>query len=160
MAVVSKGMHVYMMDPADNSVVVVECATNVTPGTSPKEQVETTCLEDTERDYKPGMRTPGQGSITINVDPSKDSHVRMHELYEDDTVDNTKWAIGWPDGSAAPTVDSNGDWVFPTTRTYFSWNAYIADFPFVFELNAVQSTQVTTQRKKNTSDSGWHRKAS
>lgn len=160
MAKVTKGTVIYFIDPENGEVVAVECATAVNPGTSPKDQIEDTCLESTERSYKPGLRTPGQGSISINADPENASHIRMHELYEDDTVEDTKWAIGWGDGVEPPTVDSNGDWVFPTTRTFYAFNAYISDFPFDFQLNAVVTSEVALQRTQNTADSGWQKKAS
>jgi hypothetical protein len=158
MSKVTKGTVIYFIDPADDSVVAVECATAVNPGTSPKDQIEDTCLESTERSYKPGMRTPGQGSITINADPTNDSHIRMHELYDDDTVEDMKWAIGWSDGTAAPTVDSSGDWVYPSSRTFFAFNGYISDFPFDFQLNSVVTTQVSIQRTQGDDNTGWQKK--
>lgn len=156
MSKLTQGTQVYFIDPADDSVVTVECATSFNPGGAPADQIEDTCLEATDRSYKRGLRTPGQATLTINADPTNDSHVRLHELSEDDTVDNIKWAVGWSDGSNAPTVDSNGDWVLPTGRTWFDFEGYVADFPFDFQLNAVVTSQISIQRSGGAT---WTKKA-
>jgi hypothetical protein len=93
-----------------------------------------------------GLRTPGQATIGLNADPSFASHIRLHELSEDDTVDFVKWAVGWSDGTAAPTVDTSGDFVLPTSRTWFTFQGYVADFPFDFAQNTVVTSTVSIQR--------------
>lgn len=146
MAILTQGTNVYLIDPADDSVITVACATAFNPGGAPADQIETTCLESTDRTYSPGLRTPGQASLTINADPTQASHTRMQALSAASTVLTTSWAIGWSDGTAPPTVDSNGDWVLPTTRTWYTFDGYIADFPFDFALNSVVSTDISIQR--------------
>ena len=47
----------------------MECATTFTPGGNPADQIEDTCLSDTSRSYKPGLRTPGQATLGLNADP-------------------------------------------------------------------------------------------
>ncbi len=146
MAVLAQGTQIYFIDPADDSVTAVECATTFSPGGAPADQIETTCLEDRTRAYMRGLRTPGQASMTINADPRNESHIRLHELSEDDTVESIKWAVGWSDGTADPTVDSSGDFVLPTTRTWFIFEGYVSDFPFDFASNSVVTTALTIQR--------------
>lgn len=146
MAVLTQGTNVYFIDPADDSVVTVQCATSFNPGGAPADQIEDTCLESTARTYKRGLRTPGQATLTINADPTNASHVRLHELSEDDTVDTIKWAVGFSGDTTAPTVDSNGEWVLPAARTWYTFDGYVADFPFDFQLNAVVTTDVSIQR--------------
>jgi hypothetical protein len=146
MAKLAQGTQIYFIDPADDSLVTVECATTFTPGGAPADQIETTCLEDAVRAYMRGLRTPGQATIGLNADPSFASHIRLHELSEDDTVDFIKWAVGWSDGTAAPTVDSSGDFVLPATRTWFTFQGYVADFPFDFAQNTVVTSTVSIQR--------------
>lgn len=155
MSILAQGTQIFFIDPADDSVVTVECATTFNPGGAPADQIEDTCLEDQERSYRRGLRTPGQASMTINADPRNASHVRMHELSEDDTVETMKWAVGWSDGTDLPTVDSVGDFVLPTTRTWFIFQGYIADFPFDFAANTVVTTAVSIQRSGG---SAWIKK--
>ena len=136
MSVLTQGTQIYFIDPEFDSngpgVREVECATTFTPGGNPADQIEDTCLSDTSRSYKPGLRTPGQATLGLNADPENESHVRLHELSETDPSPTLKWAVGWADGTAVPTLDSNGDFVLPTTRTWFIFGGYVSDFPFDF----------------------------
>ena len=158
MSILTQGTHVFFIDPADDSVVQVKGATAFNPGGAPSDQIETTALEDFDRKYKKGMRTPGQASLTIQADPSEPSHVRLHELSEsnDQTEQIVKWVVGWSDGDAPPTVGVGGDWTLPTTRTWYEFEGYVSDFPFDFALNTVVTTQVTIQRSGG---SAWTKKS-
>lgn len=159
MSVLAQGTQIYFIDPSYDSngagVRAVECATTFSPGGNPADQIEDTCLEDTTRSYKPGLRTPGQASMSINADPSNASHVRLHQLAETDPSPVLSWAVGWSDGTAAPTIDSNGDFVLPATRTWFTFQGYVSDFPFDFAQNTVVTSAVTIQRSGG---SAWIKK--
>ncbi|GHC19481.1 phage tail tube protein [Aidingimonas halophila] len=148
MSVLSQGTNVFFIDPTQSTpeVVKVECATSFNPGGNPAEQIEDTCLEDFERNYKPGLRTPGEATLGVNADPANPSHVTMHELSQENPPPTLKWAIGWSDGTGEPTVDSNGDFDLPGDRTWYTFDGYISDFPFDFQLNSVVSTEATIQR--------------
>lgn len=108
MAILSQGSQVYMLaeseTPGTFEVVAIACATAFNPGGSPADQIETTCLEENDRSYMPGLRTPGQASLTVNFDPSEPSHVRMFELSQQNPSPTIKWALGWSDGTEAPGV--------------------------------------------------------
>lgn len=146
MALLAQGTKIYFINPANDQVVAVDCATTFTPGGNPADQIETTCLEDFDRSYLAGLRTPGQASMTINADPANASHVLQHQLSEANPPEVLKWAVGWSDGTAAPTVDSQGDFVLPTSRTWFTFSGYISDFPFDFSANTVVTSAITIQR--------------
>jgi hypothetical protein len=145
MSKLTQGTQVYFID-TDDSLVTVDCAVGFNPGGNPADQIEDTCLEDTSKSFKAGLRTPGQATLDINADPENASHVRMHSLSETDPSPELKWAVGWSDGTADPTVDSNGDFVLPTSRTWFTFQGYIADFPFDFTGNSVVKSTVSIQR--------------
>lgn len=113
MSILTQGTQVYALMPpltgaGPSTVMEVECATAFNPGGAPKEQIEDTCLSSKERTYKPGLRTPGQASLTVNADPSNASHIRLHQLSEADGDTTIKWAVGWSDGTAAPGVTAAG----------------------------------------------------
>lgn len=146
MSVLTQGTQVFFVDPNDLSIVTVQCATALNPGGQPADQIEDTCLESFVRTYKKGLRTPGQASLTVNADPQYESHIRLHELSEESNDRTVKWAVGWSDGTAAPTADSNGDFVLPTTRTWFTFDGYVSDFPMDFAQNTVVVTAATIQR--------------
>jgi len=153
-SVLSQGTNIYFIDPtADGGpeVVQVECATTFSPGGNPADQIEDTCLEDTTRSYRPGLRTPGTATMGINADPTNESHLLLHELSEIDPSPIVQWAVGWSDGTDAPTVDSNGDFDLPTTRTWFVFEGYVSDFPFDFAQNTVVTSEVSIQRSGGSS---------
>lgn len=114
MSILSQGTQVYAMVPSLTTpgtleVMEVECATAFNPGGNPADQIEDTCLSATVRSYKRGLRTPGQASLTLNADPRNESHVRLHQLSEDDSIENISWAVGWSDGKdIAPGVAPEG----------------------------------------------------
>src|SRR5690606_22721812 len=125
----------------------IECVTAFNPGGAPAEQIDVTCLESKDRVFEKGLRTPGQATMSINADPSNASHVRLHQMSETDGDTTVKWAVGWADGDAPPTVSTEGDdFELPSSRTWFVFQGYVADFPFDFALNAAVTTAVTIQR--------------
>lgn len=147
MAILAQGTQVYFIDPDTSVITPVVCATTFSPGGNPSDQIETTCLEDSDRSYLPGLRTPGQSSLGINADPANASHIRLHALSQSNPSPVLQWAIGWSDGTAAPTsVNSAGDFVLPNTRTWYTFEGYVSDFPFDFAQNTVVTSAVTIQR--------------
>ncbi|WP_444942713.1 phage tail tube protein [Microbulbifer sp. ZKSA006] len=145
MSQLSQGTHLYFIDPADDSMNQVTGVTSFNPGGSPADQLDDTCLEDDDKKFKRGMRTPGQASVGLKIDSQKAVHKRLHELSQDDTVDNIKWAVGWSDGTEPPTV-TGSDFVLPDSRTWFTFEGYVADFPFDFQLNSLVSGEMSIQR--------------
>lgn len=143
MARLTQGTQLFFVDPYDNTVVEVACATAISGIEASRDQIETTCLSGSSRTYEPGMPTPGQAQITINADGREASHVRLHELYRDGTKVN--WAIGWSGSTAPPTVDSNGEFTLPADREWSTFNGYVANFPFDFAPNAVVTSNVPVQ---------------
>lgn len=163
MSILTQGTQIYALvptaaDPTKFEIMEVECATAFNPGGNPADQIEVTCLSDRVRRYLRGLRTPGQASLTLNADPRNTSHVRLHALSEDDTIENISWAVGWSDGTdIKPTVNTEGDdFELPTTRTWFIFEGYVSDFPFDFAANAAVTTAATIQRSGG---SAWIRKA-
>lgn len=146
MSVLTQGTQLYAL--IRGVVHEIECITAFNPGTNPADQIEDTCLsERNSRTYKKGLRTPGQASVTINADPKNDSHYLMWQLAEMDEYqdEDIQWGIGWADGESAPTVQ-NGEMVLPPDRTWYTFQAYVSDFPFDFQANAVVATNATMQR--------------
>jgi hypothetical protein len=97
-----------LIGPGASSVLPIDCATAFNPGGAPADQIDDTCLEDLVRKSKKGLRTPGQASMTILADPRNASHIRLHQLSEADGETTIKWAVGWSDGTAVPTVAAAG----------------------------------------------------
>lgn len=146
-AVKTQGTDLYAIDPADGSLIDVGCITSISGIDTSIEQVETTCLNDAARSYIAGLGTPGTATFGIQTDPQDPNHIRLLELKNAGTT--LEWAIGWSDGTDAPTVgtDSSGDdeFVLPTTRSWLIFEGYMNSFPFEFALNAVVASNVGIQ---------------
>lgn len=143
MAIKTQGTYLYAIDPADESLITVACVTSIDGIDTTNEQIETTCLESLARTYLAGLATPGQATFGLNVDTSEASHTRLHALKVAGT--SLKWAVGFADGTAAPTVDSAGRFNLPTTRSWIQFEGFMANFPFSFAQNAVIQTTVGIQ---------------
>jgi hypothetical protein len=139
----TQGTQLYVADPATDTLITVGCVTNITGITATRDQIETTCLDSTARTYVAGLAAPGAATFTINFDPTDASHPRLHELYV--SGDTLEFALGWSDGTAAPTVDTNGTFNLPTTRTWIAFDGFITDLPFDFALNTVVTSNVSVQ---------------
>lgn len=130
----TQGTNLFFIDAENNVVVQLGCPTAINGVSSPREQRDITCLESEDKEFEPGMRTPGAANVSINFDSSNPSHVRMWELFDEGVKFDL--AIGFSDGVSIPTLDSNQLFDFPTDRTFLTYEAYVADYPFEFALNA------------------------
>lgn len=151
MGIKTQGTQLYMLLPSaggtGNEVVQIECTTSITLGGAPRDQIEDTCLDETEaRSYLQGLGTPASSTVALNADPRNASHKRLHDLLADGTV--VAFALGWSDGKdIAPTLNTAGDdFELPATRTWNVFKGFVSDFPFDFQGNAVVSTTCTVQR--------------
>lgn len=147
MAVKTQGTHIYIIDPEASggpAVLNIECATSLGGMGGGRDQLDITCLEDMARSFEPGMIAPSTATLSLNFDPRNPSHMRLHELYESGT--KFDMAIGLSDGTASPTIGTDGMFDLPTTRSYIVTNAtYVSDFPLDISQNAVVTSGVTLQ---------------
>lgn len=150
MAILTQGTQLYFINPDSDGVEVVGCATSLNGGGNPADQIETTCLESFDREYKPGLRTPGSATFGINTDTMEVSHLLLDDISQRNPSPTLHWAIGWSDGTSPPTTttDSSGEIVFdtPDDRSWILFDGYISDFPFDFQLNTVVTSEISIQR--------------
>lgn len=142
MAIRTKGTHLYVIDPTDNSVVRIGCVTSIDGISAPRQTITNQCLEDDEVTSDPGPTEPGQASFEIKFDTATDSHMTVYELWKDSVV--TQIAVGLGDGTAPPTV-TDGDFVFPDTRSWIAFPGWVVDVPFSIALNENVTTTVPVQ---------------
>jgi len=143
MAIKTQGTRLYAIDPEDESVITVGCITSLSGIDTTNEQIETTCLSDQARTYLSGLATPGAATFDINFDTTDVTHTRLHELKVAGTT--LLWAVGFADGTAAPTVDSGGTWDLGTSRSWIRFEGFMTNFPFDFSQNSVVSSSVGIQ---------------
>lgn len=139
MAQKTQGTDLYAVDPLTGELLEVGCVTSINGVDTTVEQVEVTCLADLARRYVAGLATPGAATFGINADPKDPSHLRLHQLKV--LGETLQWAIGWSESTADPTVDSDGMFVLPTSRSWLTFEGFMNSYPFNFEQNnVVQST--------------------
>lgn len=153
MSILTQGTQVFLLDPGisgtgPHTVLEIEHVTAFNPGGNPADQIDDTPLsERNSKQFKRGLRTPGQASLTISADPRNASHLRLHQMSESDSDKPLKWAVGWSDGTALPTVNTVGDdFELPEDRTWFLFEGFVSDFPFDFSGNTVVTTAAQVQR--------------
>lgn len=99
MSVVTQGTQLFVL--ANGVVSEIECITAFSPGGSPADQIDDTCLsERNTRKYKKGLRTPGQATATLNADPANASHLMLSNMAESNDQSDVTFAIGWADGES------------------------------------------------------------
>ena len=144
MAIKTQGTRLYVVDPSDDSVVEIGCVTSFNGLTQPKDQVDVTCLSDLVRRFMAGLGTPGAATFGINFDTADESHLLLETLNQ--SGDTVNWALGLSDGTAAPTgADSAGEFILPTTRSWVTFDAYVADLPLNLAQNSVVQSEVSLQ---------------
>lgn len=143
----TQGTKLFFIDPSASGgpeMVAIDCVTNADGAEAPRDQIESTCLENEARTYEPGMPTPGQLTLGLNFDPSTASHKRIYDLWRAGT--KIEMALGYSDGTDVPDLDSDDLFDLPTTRSFLVFHdAYFANVPQSFALNALVTANVTVQ---------------
>lgn len=140
-----QGSNLYFIDPAsDGGITEVGCVTTLDGLTASRDQNDVTCISDEARRFEAGLLTPGAATFTILFDPNDESHVRLHELYR--AGETLKWALGLSDGTADPSsVDSDGEFVLPGTRSWIAFDGYVSDFPWSFAVGQKVTNNLSIQ---------------
>lgn len=140
MAKKTQGTHLYWIK--DDTTVQMVAATSINGITAQRDSIETTDLTMNAKTFMPGLLSPGSAQFTLQFDPSNPVHEDLHAAYV--AGDTLKWALGWSDGTTAPTATA-GDFTLPTTRSFITFDGFIQDFPFDFSLNTVVTSQISLQ---------------
>ena len=142
MPIKTQGTDLFVIDPDDDSIMLVGCVTSIDGIDTTIDEIDTTCLSDTTRTYEAGLGTPGVASFEINTDPSNQTHLRLHQLKISGTT--LKWVVGWSEspGTAPTGVDSQGDFVLPGARSWIAMEGYMNSYPFGFAQNNVVKSSI------------------
>lgn len=143
----SQGTHLYFANPTstDPQLVKLACPTGISGLGGARDQTDITCLDNTDdREFVPGLGTPGQVSVPFNFIPSHVSHQVLFDLKEAGTV--IDWIMCLSDGTEDPTVSGQGVIVPPTLRTSFEFKGYVSDVNIDVATNDVVKGTLTIQR--------------
>lgn len=147
MALTTKGTEAWfkLSETGGYHLVKVGCPKGFGPIGGSKSQIDETCLDDTEKQFGPGMASPGAISVPLDFDPSKVSHQQIVEMDLDDL--KTTWIVGMADGTSPPTIDTGtGAITWPATRTFVEFQGYVADVPVDFQIDKNVGSTVSIQR--------------
>jgi hypothetical protein len=127
------------------ALVKVGCPKGIGPIGGSKSQIDETCLDDIEKQFGPGMASPGAITVPLDFDDSKVSHQQIVAMDLDDL--KTTWVVGFSNGIAPPVIDSGtGVITWPSTRTYVEFQGYVADAPLDFQIDKNVGMAVSIQR--------------
>lgn len=141
-AVKTQMTEVFVVDSA-TTALKIGCISNLSPGGSSRDQIDTTCLSDTEKTFENGLGNPGQDTFDIVFDPADASHQKMEVLLA--SGEKKEWYVGLSDAATAPTVVNN-EIVAPAARTGFIFVAAVTDITYAIPANEVVRATVTLQR--------------
>lgn len=148
--ILTKGTQLYILDPRTvpfgDVITKLECPKSISGLSLSTPQIDTTCLDSTAMEFVPGMPSPGAATIGLDFDTAKESHMLIEDLNKNQVV--AQFAIGLSDGvDIAPTgIDSQGDFILPTTRTWIVFTGYVADLPLDFAINSTVQSNFTVQQ--------------
>ena len=144
----SQGTEIWFYDPENptDGPVKLGCVTNIDGLGGARSQIDTSCFSDVDDTFVAGRGTPGQVTIDLNYseDDANDYHAKIEALR--DAGNNAMFAIGFSNGTAAPTVNTDGELEFAATRSGRTFMGYIADIPFTIADNDIIRTQCVIQR--------------
>lgn len=150
----TQGTRLFMIETAsasDSVVTKFACPTGITGLGGPKDQIEDTCLDTFgNKTFKAGLGNPGQVSVPFNLIPRNGSHQFLFTLLDAGTV--LKWIACLSEAgenAVDPTMDSDLEFVAPTDRTSFKFDAYIADVNIDMATNDIVRGTLTLQRSGN-----------
>lgn len=144
MASKTQGSRLYVINPANDAVVAVTRLTNFQSGDQAASEIDDTDFDDEIYFSKlRGLSEPGAATFDLNATPADASHALLYSLRVSTSQVPGQFAFGWSDGTAPPTVDSNGTFNLPASRTWYTFQGYVSNFPFSSETNSIVKTAVS-----------------
>lgn len=144
----TQGTELFTVDEISATVAKVlkfACPTGITGLGGAADQLEDTCLDNTtDKTFKRGLGNPGQVSVPFNFIPTNASHQVLFDLM--DAGDTTEWMICLSDGTSPPTLNTNDQLVFPSSRTSLKFSAYVSDINIDIATNEIVRGTLTLQR--------------
>jgi len=147
-SVKTQGSKLYVVDILTASVaaiVALECPTGISGLGGAADQIEDTCLDNTEdKSFLRGLGNPGQVTVPFNLIPDSVSQQLLWQMKE--AGDVYHWMIGLSDGVSAPTLAGEAFATPPTDRTFLGFDAYVSDLNIDIATNTIVKGTLTLQR--------------
>lgn len=139
----SQGTELYWASAPTVASKVV-CPTNISGLGGARDQIETTCLDETtDKTFTGGLGNPGQVSVAFNVHKSEISHEDLLALKE--TGEEVSWGIYSSDAATAPTAVGS---VMQSVvgRVSARFRGYVSDVSVDIGTNEIWRGTITIQR--------------
>lgn len=146
MSMKTQGTQIYMVSTTGSTAEVIRigCPTAFSYSGAPIDQIENTCLDELQaHTYETGLKNPGTANISVDFDTANATHMAVYDQYK--SGETTQWAIGFSDGTSAPTLDSSGDLQTGTDRSWVVFSGYVNDLPLDFALNSLVKSDIPVQ---------------
>lgn len=141
----SQGTELYFSDGSTGSPTRVVCATTISGLGGARDQVDTSCLDNTaDRTFIGGLGNPGQVTVGFNVHKSEVSHEDLLNLKA--SGETVSWGIYSSDAATTPTVDTNGELQEADGRVSARFSGYVADINIDIAGNDIWRGTITIQR--------------
>lgn len=139
----AQGTNVYAFD--STAVTQLVCLTGIDLGSDSTTRIENTCLDETQsKSYLNGLSDPTESSLTFNLDPENESHLKLIE-WATDKKEGLQFYVGASDGTS-PVTATGGTVTVPTTRSWWTFTGGLSTPVPSFEADALVGYTVTLQR--------------
>lgn len=142
----SQGTELYFVDTDTNDTVRrVVCATSISGLGGARDQIDTSCLDNTEdRTFVGGLGNPGQVTVGFNVHKDEVAHEALLDLKAEGT--EVSWGIYSSDNDTAPVANTAGTLQSVTGRASAIFTGYVADVNIDIAANDIWKGTITIQR--------------
>lgn len=139
----TQGTSLYMVTGATTSALVGNI-TSFNPPSPTADEIETTNLASTAKEFVQGLIDYGEGSFELNFDTTSTAHQGLLTTLQAGT--SGQWLIGFSDGTdAAPSVTSSAFGTLPTTRSWIKFTGFIKALPMQGGTNDVLKATLTVR---------------
>ena len=143
--VLTQGTKVYIK--SGDELIEMNCIKAIQLGDDSPTEIDTTCLDETEsKSSRYGLTTHGEGSLSINTDPTNLSHIKLLQLAADRAT--VEVVVAWSDGTVPPTGGAAGSpIVLPVGRTFTSFTANLIEKSPTFEADTLVNHTIGMKRQ-------------
>lgn len=127
MAIKTQKTELFKVNTATTSIKITKI-TSPTPPSGTADEIDTTDLDSTAKQFTQGLIDYGEATFEINFDPSDASH----QALEVDLASGVEreWLLGFSDATtAAPAVIASVFGAPPTTRSWVKFSGFVKGLP-------------------------------
>lgn len=143
--VLTQGTKVYIKSGAE--LFAMDCIKAIQLGDDSSTEIDTTCIDETvSKTSRYGLISHGEGSLSINTDPTNQSHIKLLQLASDRA--EVEVIVAWSDGIVVPTAGAGVlPTVLPVGRTFTSFIANLIEKSPTFDADTLVNHTVGMKRQ-------------